>query len=232
MELESSSDTETQPVPERKPRPKPIENKRNDSISNLKRIAAVIFNIFKGVILLFILAFLFRIFVIQPFLVDGPSMEPNFADKEYLLVNKITPKISGYQRGNVVIFKYPQNEKLVFIKRIIGMPGETIEIENGKIKIINAENPKGKILQEDYLPAEIYTATAQDEFLETLVEDEYFVLGDNRKNSLDSREFGPIVQRQLVGKTWFSFRTFHTIPRPQYNVLIPRGLRPAMALHF
>ncbi len=232
MELKSFSNTETQPVPEQKPELKPIENKRNDSISNLKRIAAVIFNIFKGVILLFILAFLFRIFVIQPFLVDGPSMEPNFADKEYLLVNKMTPKISGYQRGNVVIFKYPQNEKLVFIKRIIGIPGETIEIENGKIKIINAENPKGKILQENYLPANTYTATTQEPFLETLGENEYFVLGDNRKNSLDSREFGPIVQRQLVGKTWFSFRTFHTIPRPQYNVFIPRELRPAMAFHF
>ena len=133
MDLESFSNTETQTTPEQKP----TENKKTDSISNLKKIAVVIFNIFKGVILLFILAFLFRIFVIQPFLVDGPSMEPNFADREYLLVDKITPKISGYQRGNVVILKYPQNEKLVFIKRIIGLPGETIEIEKGKIKIIN-----------------------------------------------------------------------------------------------
>jgi len=226
MDLESFSNTETQTTPEQKP----TENKRTDSISNLKKIAAVIFNIFKGVILLFIIAFLFRIFVIQPFLVDGPSMEPNFADREYLLVDKITPKISGYQRGDVVILKYPQNEKLVFIKRIIGLPGETIEIEKGKIKIINTENPKGKILKEDYLPTDIYTGTTTQDFLEILSQDEYLALGDNRKNSLDSRDFGHVLKRQLVGKSWFSFKTFHTIPKPQYNVLIPTLER--LAFHF
>lgn len=219
MDFESLDDIDTESEGEQ-PQPGTIKNKTSDSISNLKKIAVFIFNVFKGVILLFILALLFRIFIIQPFLVDGPSMKPNFLDTEYLLVDKITPRFSDYQRGDVIIFKYPQNEKLVFIKRIIGLPGEKIEIIKGKIKITNSENPKGETLKEDYLSPETYTKAEKD-FSEILASDEYLVFGDNRKNSLDSRSFGSLSRRLIIGKTWFSFRTFQTIPKIQYNVLLP-----------
>lgn len=202
---------------------KPSNNRTNDSIANLKKIALFIFQIFKGVILLFILAVLFRLFIIQPFLIDGPSMEPNFYDNEYLLVNKITSRFFGYQRGDVVIFKNPQDKKLIFIKRIIGLPGEKIEIEKGKIKITNAENPKGIILKESYLPSDIFTSSA-DGFQKSLNSDEYLVFGDNRKNSLDSREFGPVSKKLIIGKVWFSFKTFKIFPKPQYNVLLPTNI--------
>ena len=197
---------------------KPIQS--HDSLSNLKRIALFVFNVFKGIILLFIVAILIRIFIIQPFIVDGPSMEPSFFNGEYLLVDKISPRFSGYHRGDVIVFKYPKNQNLDFIKRIIGLPGETIKITQNKIEIINSQNPKGIFLNEDYLAPSATTMTTKD-FSETLGPNEYLVFGDNRDNSLDSRDFGPVDKKLIIGKAWFSFRTFQKIPKVQYNVLAP-----------
>jgi len=198
----------------------PVDHKSHDSISNLKKIAVFIFDVFKGVIILFILAILFRVYIMQPFMVDGPSMEPNFTNNEYLLVEKITPKLSEYQRGNVIVFKYPRNKKLTFIKRIIGLPGDKIEIIKGKIKIINSSYPDGAFLKEDYLPSDTYTI-ATENFSVDLAPGEFFVMGDNRKNSLDSRDFGPINKKLIIGKAWFSFKNFKRVSKIQYNVFLP-----------
>lgn len=191
----------------------------HDSISNLKKIARVVFDLFKGAIILFIIALLFRIFIFQPFIVDGPSMEPNFQNNEYILVEKISQHFKDYKRGNVVVFKYPKNPKLTFIKRIIGLPGEKIQIINNKIKIINNQNHQGFFLQETYEPI---AATENLSNYNTLVlgQNEYFVMGDNRTNSLDSRDFGPVAKDLIVGKAWFSFRNFHFIPKVQYNAFL------------
>ena len=195
-------------------------NYPHDSLANLKRIALFVFNIFKGIIALFIVAILIRVFILQPFIVDGPSMEPNYFNKEYLLVDKISPRFKGYQRGDVIVFKYPKNQNLDFIKRIIGLPGETVKITQNKVKIINSQFPEGIILNENYLAPDAATIATND-FSITLSLNEYLVLGDNRSNSLDSRDFGPVDKNLIIGKAWFSFRTFQLEPKIQYNVLRP-----------
>lgn len=140
-----------------------------------------------------------RYFLIQPFYVKGASMEPNFYDHEYLIIDEISYRLSEPERGDVVVFRYPYNPSQYFIKRIIGLPGETLKLENGQITIINNQNPKGFILNEDlYLP-NIFTHGNETITLGT---DEYYILGDNRSSSLDSRSFGPIKKDDIIGRAW------------------------------
>ncbi len=139
-----------------------------------------------------------RYFLIQPFYVKGASMEPNFYENEYLIIDEISYRIRGPQRGEVVVFRYPLDTKQYFIKRIIGLPGEGVEIANGKIVIKNSENPDGFILDETvYLPGNIFTA---GERRVELGEDEYFLLGDHRSASMDSRVFGPVNESLVIGR--------------------------------
>ncbi|MBI4139197.1 signal peptidase I [Candidatus Uhrbacteria bacterium] len=140
-----------------------------------------------------------RYFLIQPFYVKGASMEPNFFDHEYLIIDELSYRFRNPERGDIVVFRYPNDPRQFFIKRVIGMPGETVEIQNGQIKIFNDENPNGFVLPEqDYLD-QAFTATTRNI---TLKSDEYFVLGDNRIASLDSRYFGPVKRNQIVGRVW------------------------------
>lgn len=141
-----------------------------------------------------------RYYLIQPFYVKGASMEPNFHDHEYLIIDEISYRFNEPERGDIIIFKYPKSPSDFFIKRIIGMPGEKIVISNGQVKIYNALHPGGYILDESsYLPAN--TPTLRDIEVE-LKDSEYYVLGDNRTSSLDSRSFGPITRDNIIGKTW------------------------------
>lgn len=143
-----------------------------------------------------------RCFVIQPFYVKGASMEPNFYDHEYLVINEIGYRLDEPERGDVIVFKYPYDRSQYFIKRVIGLPGETIEIKDGDIMINN------NILNEDlYLPN---THTNGTEKLE-LGPTEYYIMGDNRSSSLDSRMFGPIDRSDIVGKTWIRGFPFNRI---------------------
>ncbi|NMC51889.1 signal peptidase I [Candidatus Kuenenbacteria bacterium] len=140
-----------------------------------------------------------RYFIIQPFYVKGASMEPNFFDHEYLVIDEISYRLGEIKRGDVIVFKYPEDPKQYFIKRIIGLPGETIKIKEGKIVIINKDHPEGFFLEEKgYLP-EVYTQGDIDLLLGV---NEYYVLGDNRTASLDSRVFGPIERSNIVGRAW------------------------------
>lgn len=140
-----------------------------------------------------------RYFLIQPFYVKGASMEPNFYDHEYLIIDEISYRLNKPQRGDVIVFRYPNDESQFFIKRVIAMPGETIKIHDGKITIINEQNPEGFILDEsEYLPNTHTQGTTNI----TLKWDEYFVMGDNRSSSLDSRIFGPIKQYEIIGRAW------------------------------
>jgi signal peptidase I len=149
-----------------------------------------------------------RYFLIQPFYVKGASMEPNFYEHEYLIINEITYRLNEPQRGEVIVFKYPKDPSQYFIKRIIGLPGETVNITKGKIRIINKNNPQGFILDENkYLPG-IFT---QGDINITLKNDEYFVLGDNRASSMDSRIFGPIKKDVIIGRTWIRGWPFNRI---------------------
>jgi signal peptidase I len=139
-------------------------------------------------------------------------MEPNFEDGDYLIIDEITYRFREPKRGEVVVFKNPLNERQRFIKRIVGLPGEKIEISNGKIFISNGER---KILTEPYLN---FSFTSGDVQI-TLGKDEYFVLGDNRQFSLDSRRFGPIKKKEIVGRVFlrlWPIYSFAKIEAPAY----------------
>ncbi len=140
--------------------------------------------------------FLIRTFLVQPFLVSGASMEPNFSDGDYLLVDEITYKFREPERGEVVVFKYPNNEATFFIKRVIGLPGERVVIEGGGVKVFNNENAGGLELKEYYLQSGLETSGKADV---TLKEGEYFVLGDNRSASFDSRSWGILDIKEVIG---------------------------------
>lgn len=141
-------------------------------------------------------------FLFQPFSVKGASMEPNFHDNEYLIVNEIGYRFSEPERGDVVVLRYPRDPSQYFIKRIVGLPGETVKITRGVVTIHNPEHPEGFILNEDaYLPKGTTTSSGADA---TLGDDEYYVLGDNRNSSLDSRSasLGPVKGSAIIGEAW------------------------------
>lgn len=136
-----------------------------------------------------------RLFVAQPFIVNGSSMDTTFADGEYLIVDEISYRFEPPQRGDVLIFKYPLDPSKYFIKRLIGLPGETVKIKDQKITIVNKENPKGVVLDETYTHSQTYANTDI-----TLTNDQYFVMGDNRLVSSDSRYWGALPKENVVGR--------------------------------
>lgn len=152
------------------------------------------------VIVAFILMVGFRVFVAEPFVVSGSSMVPNFHDHEYLVVDKISYRFNEPTRGDVIVFHYPKDTSQYFIKRIIGLPGEKVAIENGKVKIFNSDHPEGSIISEAYLPSNDITF-GKDEIV-SLGDNEYFVLGDNRLASSDSRVWGILPKHDIVGKAF------------------------------
>lgn len=151
------------------------------------------FEIFETIIIAVAAVFLIRTFIAQPFLVSGASMEPTFSNGNYLLIDELTYRFREPERGEVVVFRYPADPSSFFIKRIIGLPGEKIIIENGIISIIaGGEN---KILTEPY----IWRHKTGGRFETTLGVGQYFVLGDNRDASFDSRSWGPLNRENIVG---------------------------------
>lgn len=139
--------------------------------------------------------FLIRGFLFQPFLVSGESMVPNFQNGDYLLVDEIIYHFRTPERGEVVVFRYPKDESTFFIKRIIGLPEEEVKVTNGTVTVIGKDN-KSFALDERYLPQGIATMGNIDIKLKP---DQYFVMGDNRSYSYDSRNWGPVVNREIVG---------------------------------
>ena len=167
------------------------------------RILSFIFETLKIAGLALIIVLPIRYFLFQPFLVWGQSMVPNFHDGDYLLVNELIYRVSEPQRGDVVIFKYPQNPSARYIKRVIGLPGETIEIVDGNI-IIHKDGKSFVLDESAYLPEGVETLPKRWTLLgESLGEDEYFVLGDNRESSSDSRVWGPLPRENIIGEVFF-----------------------------
>lgn len=140
--------------------------------------------------------FMIRTFLVQPFLVSGASMVPNFRDGDYLLIDELTYRVREPGRGEVAVFHYPQDESTYFIKRIIGLPGERVRIDKGIITVFNGEQPNGFTLGEEYLKGDVFTSGAVDT---TLGNGQYFVLGDNRPYSFDSRSWGTLNESEIVG---------------------------------
>ncbi|OGY94214.1 MAG: signal peptidase I [Candidatus Komeilibacteria bacterium RIFOXYC1_FULL_37_11] len=158
-----------------------------------KKLAILFFEIVKVVVISLAIILPIRLFLVQPFYVEGASMEPNFYQNEYLIIDEISYRFNEKQRGEVIIFKNPQNTKAYFIKRIIGLPGETVSVENGKVFI------NGEVLDEPY----ISHLSSDNHASVILADEEYFVMGDNRTNSLDSRQLGPINKSYIIGRVWF-----------------------------
>jgi signal peptidase I len=137
-----------------------------------------------------------RMFVAQPFIVSGASMDDTFHSGEYLIVDQVSYYFDQPTRGDVIVFRYPRDPSKFFIKRIIGLPGDTITIENAQVRITNTEHPDGFILEEPYIKS---MATAP-RITETLGEREYFVMGDNRDQSSDSRSWGVLQEERIIGR--------------------------------
>ncbi|MCX6739498.1 MAG: signal peptidase I [Candidatus Parcubacteria bacterium] len=136
-----------------------------------------------------------RFFIAQPFIVRGESMDPTFADGQYLIIDEITYRTTPPERGDVIVFKYPNDPSKYFIKRVIGLPGETVKIVNGKVSISSASNLLGIELNEPYIQDLSFENTSK-----TLGNDEYFAMGDNRSNSLDSRIWGALPKKNITGR--------------------------------
>lgn len=164
-------------------------------MSPLKRFFASVWETTEVVIIALITVFIIRTFIAQPFLVSGASMQDTFQSGNYLLVDELTYRIRPAARGEVIVFHYPRNEQEYFIKRIIGLPGETLTIANNTITITTVD---GQNLTLD----EPYVAHASRTFGEqtfTLEDHQYFVMGDNRGDSFDSRNWGPLDADKIVG---------------------------------
>jgi signal peptidase I len=164
-----------------------------------RNFLSFIFELIKIIAISLVIIIPIRYFLIQPFYVKGASMEPSFYDHEYLIINEISYKFSEPRRGDVVVFRYPRNPQEYFIKRIVGLPGEKIQIKDGDVYIYNLYNPQGVVLEEPYLLSGTKTYSLTKEII-TLGEDEYYVLGDNRNSSKDSRSFGPVKRSFITGR--------------------------------
>lgn len=196
------------------------ENRKNISLNNEPSeemyygVGSFLWEVVKVFFWALVIIMPIRIFLFQPFFVQGASMDPNFADGDYLIINELGYKKTNIdfenfhfftvntfkelQRGDVAVFRYPKNPSQFFIKRVIGLPGEEVKIEGGKVIIINNKYPAGFQLDEkQYLPADLVTSGAVDS---KLAEDEYFVMGDNRQYSHDSRAWGPLAKSFVTGK--------------------------------
>jgi signal peptidase I len=137
-----------------------------------------------------------RLFVAQPFIVSGASMETSFEDGEYLIIDQLSLRFDELKRGEVVVFKYPEDPSRYYIKRIVGLPGEVVTVNGADIRIGPADGTEPFLLEEPYLASRM---TRNDHLAQTLGSDEYFVMGDNRLVSSDSRVWGPLKKELIVG---------------------------------
>lgn len=185
----------------------------------------------KTVVYLSAIVIVVRFFILQPFVVKGMSMEPNLDNNNYLFVNEISYRFGHPDRGDVVVFRHPENACndfiennwfnrtfrqgpcINYIKRVIGLPGETVIVKNGTVTIKNEQSPQGFILNETYIPADIKLLGDQTV---TVPRDNYFVLGDNRlpNASSDSREWGTLPRKNIIGKAWL-----RVIPLNEFGIV-------------
>ena len=152
-------------------------------------------DLFTLVLLIVVVVIPIRLFIISPFVVDGESMHPTFENLDYLVVDELLYRFQSPARGDVIVFRYPNDPSIFYIKRIIGLPGETVSINHGVVTIISADGKKIP-LTEPYIVNEDATYT-KDVILNP---GEYFVMGDNRPNSSDSRVWGPLPRKDIIGR--------------------------------
>jgi signal peptidase I len=152
-------------------------------------------DLFTLAILILVIVVPLRLFVISPFVVDGESMHPTFENLDYLIIDELSYRFEAPARGDVIVFRYPLNPSVFYIKRIIGLPGETVSITQGTASITTADG-SSFTLAEPYISAEDASYNQKV----TLGAGQYFVMGDNRPNSSDSRVWGPLPAKDIVGR--------------------------------
>ena len=185
----------------------------------LKNFFSFVFELIKIVVISLVIIIPIRYFLIQPFYVKGASMEPNFHDHEYLIIDEISYRFKDPGRGDIIVFRYPVNPQEYFIKRIVALPGEKVQIKEGQVTIYDNVSLDGKVLDESYLSDEIKTYSLSDKIV-NLGEGEYFVLGDNRNSSKDSRSFGNVNESFIIGKVLlrgWPFDRINLFPAPEYE---------------
>jgi len=181
-----------------------------------KGIFGFFFDILESIVVALAIFVVVYLFLYQPHQVKGASMEPNFHDAEYILTNKYEYRFGDPKRGDVVVFKSPQNPDVDYIKRVIGLPGEHIKLLNNHFYINEV------LLEEPYIAAELFTyyGSYLREGAEIVVpQNHYFVVGDNRPRSSDSREWGPIDKSAIIGRSqlrYWPFDRFGLIPQLTY----------------
>lgn len=175
-------------------------NRRNRStITPQSGVKLFIIELLKVGAFTIITIFVVRTFLFKPFYVRGASMENNFFDHEYLIIDEVSYRLHTPNRGDVIVFKYPNDPSEYFLKRVIGLPGETITVKNGQVIVVNKDFPNGIVLNEKYLHPGLNTP---GNVTAAMKDGQYFVMGDNRPASWDSRGFGPIGESAIVGRVW------------------------------
>lgn len=185
-------------------------------IKNMKQVFSFLFETIKIAVVAFLIVLPIRYFLFQPFLVKGDSMLSNFSDGDYLLIDEISFRFREPQRGEVIVFSPPHNNSTRYIKRIIGLPGETIQIQAGQVMIAQQNNNFFVLDESKYLLDSFFTPGNVEI---TLGENEFFVLGDNRQFSSDSRSFGVLSREHIIGRVFFRawpFNNFTKIEAPAY----------------
>ena len=175
----------------------------------MKRFLLFIWEISKIVIIALLIVVPIRYFVFQPFFVRGQSMEPNFHHGDYLIVDELSYQFRVPERGEVIVFKYPQNPSQRYIKRIVGLPGETIKIQEGKV-FISQDSVHQPLDELDYLSQ--FVSTPGDSQMR-LDKNEYFVLGDNRSLSADSRRWGALPEENIIGRVFLRAWPFSALAK-------------------
>lgn len=168
----------------------------------VKRAANSFFDFLQGIVVFMSVLVMIYLFIVSPQEINGASMEPTYHNTELILTNKIAYKLGEPKRGEVIIFKSPSNKEIDYIKRIIGLPGDTVKLSSNRFYV------NGQLVEEPYLDPELVTSPGsflhEDE--EIVVPDgEFFVVGDNRPHSSDSREFGPIPMKDIIGRALFRY---------------------------
>lgn len=187
------------PVPEQK-------------VQSEKEGAYSFFSLLVTILVILGIAFGIRFFVATPYLVEGASMEETFHTYDYLIVDRLSYRLSAPSRGDVIVLKFPLDTSRSFIKRIIGLPGETVILHGQKVTIKNAAHPDGFVLSEPYI-SDIHQANSEETI--TLKPGEYFVMGDNRKESADSRYWGTLPADDIIGRPLlriYPFDQVHLLP--------------------
>ncbi len=151
----------------------------------------------RDLIFALLVSFFFILFLYQPVKVEGGSMEPGLEDQERIFINKLVYRWESISRGDIVVFRYPLDRRKSFIKRVIALPGDRVRISYGHVYV------NGRLIEEGYVPEEFLDAGSYPET--TIPRNTYFVLGDHRNSSNDSREFGPIPRSDIYGKAVFGY---------------------------